>query len=181
MIDLHIHTNMSDGQYSPGEVVAMAAERGISVLAIADHETVAGLAQGSSMAAELGIGFIPAVEISVEGNRELHILGYYVDYSDASLLELCERRSCARSSGFTETRLSHDAAGREIPTAARFQILPRRPRLTSSDYVHRGESGSGRIDLRYAEAALRQVLSFRCRKRCMRCLYTAARYRLVLL
>ena len=101
MIDLHVHTNKSDGQHSPGEVVAMAAGRGISVLAIADHDTVAGLAEGGAAAAELGIGFVPAVEISVEGNRELHILGYYVDYADASLLELCENfiRSRAQREG----------------------------------------------------------------------------------
>ena len=90
MIDLHVHTNKSDGQYAPGEVAAMAAGRGISILAIADHDAVSGLAEGEARAAELGVTFVPAVEISVEGNRELHILGYYIDYTDASLLQLCE-------------------------------------------------------------------------------------------
>ena len=89
MIDLHVHTNKSDGQYAPKEVIAMAADRGVSALAIADHDTVAGLAEGSGCAVDFGIAFIPAVEISVEGNRELHILGYYVDYTSASLLEVC--------------------------------------------------------------------------------------------
>ena len=90
MIDPHVHTNKSDGQYTPGDVVAMAAEKGISILAIADHDAVTGLAEGEARAAELGITFVPAIEISVEGNRELHILGYFIDYTDASLLQLCE-------------------------------------------------------------------------------------------
>ena len=97
MIDLHVHTHKSDGQYSPREVVTMAAERGISALAIADHDTVAGLAEGSATSVEFGIDFVPAVEISVEGNRELHVLGYYIDYSDVSLLELCEKFMRSRS------------------------------------------------------------------------------------
>jgi len=90
MIDLHTHTNKSDGQYTPSEVVTMAAARGISILAITDHDTVSGLAEGEARAAELRITFVPAIEISVEGNRDLHILGYYIDYADASLLQLCE-------------------------------------------------------------------------------------------
>jgi len=100
MIDLHIHTNMSDGQHSPDEVVAMAAGKGISAMAIADHDTVAGLAEGETKAVELGIKFIPAIEISVEGNRELHILGYYIDYDDVSFLELCE--------GFQDSRAQRE-------------------------------------------------------------------------
>jgi len=90
MIDLHVHTNKSDGQYSPEEVVAMAAERGITALAITDHDTLSGLAEGEACAAKAGIAFITGIEISVDGNSELHILGYYIDCTNAALLELCE-------------------------------------------------------------------------------------------
>jgi len=48
MLDLHVHTNKSDGQYSPEEVVAMAAKKGITALAITDHDTLSGLAEGFS-------------------------------------------------------------------------------------------------------------------------------------
>jgi len=90
MIDLHIHTNKSDGQYSAAEAVAKSVEKGVSVLAITDHDTVAGLADGEACAAQAGITFVPGIEISVEGNRELHVLGYFIDYNDAPLLYLCE-------------------------------------------------------------------------------------------
>lgn len=50
MIDLHIHTNASDGQYSPAELVRKAAEKGVSVLAVTDHDTVAGLSEAAASA-----------------------------------------------------------------------------------------------------------------------------------
>lgn len=90
MIDLHIHTTASDGQYTPTEIVGMAKDRGIELIAISDHDTVAGLAEGADAAQKAGIGFIPGIEISVKGNRELHILGYFIDWENPALLSLCE-------------------------------------------------------------------------------------------
>ncbi len=89
MIDLHVHTDQSDGQHPPGEVVRMAAATGVSALAITDHDVLSGLEEGAAQAALAGIDFIPGIEISVDGNRELHILGYYVDYRDEALNALC--------------------------------------------------------------------------------------------
>jgi len=67
LIDLHVHTNMSDGVFSPSRVVEMAAAMGLSDVAVADHDTVAGVAEGRDAAARFGVGFVPAVEISTEG------------------------------------------------------------------------------------------------------------------
>ena len=96
MIDLHIHTNHSDGQYSPEDIVYMAKEREISILSITDHDTISGLATGNDCAKKAGITFIPGIEISVEGNKELHILGYYVDYTNPFLLDLCDKAMQSR-------------------------------------------------------------------------------------
>jgi predicted metal-dependent phosphoesterase TrpH len=85
LIDLHLHTNKSDGQYSPRELVGLAAKRGVSLMAITDHDTTDGVAEGAEAAREAGIDFITGVEISVEGNRELHILGYCVDCENPEL------------------------------------------------------------------------------------------------
>lgn len=90
MIDLHLHTNVSDGQYSPSDTVMLAAEAGARCVAITDHDRISGLKEGDETAAKLGIDFIPGIEISVQGNRELHILGYFVDYMHPSLVEACE-------------------------------------------------------------------------------------------
>ena len=90
MIDLHIHTNASDGQYSPAEVVRMATLKGAACIAITDHDTVDGLDEARRTAKEVGIVCIPGIEISVQGNRELHILGYFIDYVHHGLVEACD-------------------------------------------------------------------------------------------
>ena len=91
MIDLHIHTNASDGQYSPSETVRLAAQKGAVCIAITDHDTVAGLGEAKQAANGIGIECIPGIEISVQGNRELHILGYYIDYKHKGLTEACDK------------------------------------------------------------------------------------------
>jgi predicted metal-dependent phosphoesterase TrpH len=88
LIDLHLHTNKSDGQYSPRELVGLAAKRGVSLMAITDHDTTDGIAEGAEAAREAGIGFIPGIEISVRGNNELHILGYCIDCKSAELIRM---------------------------------------------------------------------------------------------
>jgi predicted metal-dependent phosphoesterase TrpH len=88
LIDLHLHTNKSDGQYSPRELVGLAAKKGVSLMAITDHDTIDGIAEGAEAAREAGIGFIPGIEISVKGHKELHILGYYIDCENAELLRM---------------------------------------------------------------------------------------------
>ena len=90
MIDLHIHTNASDGQYSPAETVYLAARKGATCIAITDHDTVAGLSEAMLAANKADIECIPGIEISVQGNRELHILGYYIDGGHPGLKEACD-------------------------------------------------------------------------------------------
>lgn len=87
-IDLHIHTICSDGTLSPKEVVDKAKEKGISVIAIADHDTVeAYTPELLGYAKEQGIKLIPVVEISTKmGKNGLHILGYNIDFSNDDLL-----------------------------------------------------------------------------------------------
>jgi predicted metal-dependent phosphoesterase TrpH len=88
IIDLHLHTNQSDGQYSPRALVKLAADCGVSLMSITDHDTINGIAEGEAAAREAGIDFIPGIEISVKGNRELHILGYCIDCENAELLRM---------------------------------------------------------------------------------------------
>jgi predicted metal-dependent phosphoesterase TrpH len=89
MIDLHTHTTFSDGQYTPEEVVELAANAGITTISITDHDSVAGLARGKAAADKAGIKFINGIEISCPGNKELHLLGYNFDYNEPALIKAC--------------------------------------------------------------------------------------------
>jgi predicted metal-dependent phosphoesterase TrpH len=87
-IDLHLHTTHSDGSQSPTEVVRLAHEAGVSVLAITDHDITTGLPEALTAGQALGIEIIPGIEISSRhGESELHVLGYFLKWQDAQLNE----------------------------------------------------------------------------------------------
>lgn len=86
MIDLHSHTTASDGQHAPAEQVAMAAKAGVTVLAVTDHDTVAGIAACDETAKALGMRLVPGIEISaIHNRREVHVLGHFVDPAEQGL------------------------------------------------------------------------------------------------
>ncbi|MFQ6097241.1 MAG: PHP domain-containing protein [Armatimonadota bacterium] len=90
-VDLHIHSTASDGTQTPEEIVAEAAERGLTAIAIADHDTVSGIDAALRAAEGLNIEVIPAVEINTDvGVTEAHITGYYIDHHNAALLRLLQ-------------------------------------------------------------------------------------------
>ncbi len=91
-IDLHVHSNASDGAKSPREVVGAAAGLGLQAISITDHDTVAGQAEALAAGKELGIRVIPGIEISADLRRaEAHILGYHIDFASDKLLTLTRR------------------------------------------------------------------------------------------
>jgi len=77
IIDLHTHTTASDGSMSPGELVRYAKSRGLAAVAVTDHDTVDGLEEALSEGEKAGIEVIPGVEISVDFEPEMHMLGYF--------------------------------------------------------------------------------------------------------
>jgi predicted metal-dependent phosphoesterase TrpH len=79
-LDLHIHTYTSDGHASPTEVVGAAIAGGLDVIAIADHDTAAGLEEAWAAADGTALQVIPGIEVSTRhGGHDLHILGYWID------------------------------------------------------------------------------------------------------
>lgn len=87
-IDLHLHTRHSDGSFSTGEVMAFAKQAGLTALAITDHDIVDGIPEATAIGKELGIEVVPGVEISSRlGESELHILGYFLNWTDALLAQ----------------------------------------------------------------------------------------------
>jgi 3',5'-nucleoside bisphosphate phosphatase len=95
--DLQSHSTHSDGALPAAEVVARAAEAGVELLALSDHDTVSGVSEAIDAGRRLGVQVVPAVEISAvddgsggEGDqvvRELHILGYGIDHAGPVLTE----------------------------------------------------------------------------------------------
>ena len=94
--DLHTHTSASDGQYAPAQLVRLAKDRGLSALAVTDHDTVAGAAEAASAGAALGLTVIPGVELSAKEHHNFHILGYGFRPGDTPLSRLCEALRAGR-------------------------------------------------------------------------------------
>ncbi len=86
-IDLHTHTRASDGCKTPRDLVAYALENGVAVLAITDHDTVAGIPEALAAAEDESIRVVPGIEFSIDfGPGTFHLLAYNIDCSDADLL-----------------------------------------------------------------------------------------------
>ncbi len=87
-IDLHLHTTHSDGSFSTAEVMAFAKQAGLTALAITDHDIVDGIPEATAIGKALGIEVVPGVEISSRlGESELHILGYFMKWTDPQLAQ----------------------------------------------------------------------------------------------
>jgi predicted metal-dependent phosphoesterase TrpH len=95
VIDLHLHTTASDGRLAPSALVALAAQSGVRVLSVTDHDTVAGLAEARRAADAAGLRLVDGIEITaVERGRDVHVLGYFFDPSHSGLtLFLSSQRS----------------------------------------------------------------------------------------
>jgi predicted metal-dependent phosphoesterase TrpH len=87
--DLQSHSTYSDGSLPPAEVVGRAAQAGVTLFALTDHDTVGGVSAAVDAARAHGIALSPAVELSSvgAGREDLHILGYGIDHTDPRLLE----------------------------------------------------------------------------------------------
>lgn len=97
-IDLHVHSNHSDGTLRPSELVTLAHESGLSAFALTDHDTVSGVSEAVEAAKTLelrdgsSVKVIPGIEVSaVYGSREIHILGLNVDDTNRKFLAVLEK------------------------------------------------------------------------------------------
>jgi len=87
-VDLHIHTRCSDGTSTPEEIPILASQAGLEGVAITDHDAVDGIERAIAGNSSNGLEIIPGVELSTTlGGADIHILGYYIDWRDRTLLE----------------------------------------------------------------------------------------------
>ncbi len=98
LFDLQSHSVHSDGALEPADVIAHAARAGVELVALSDHDTLAGVDEALAAGAELGIEVVPATEITIVDpvRDDLHLLGYRVDHNDAALLDLLARSRADR-------------------------------------------------------------------------------------
>lgn len=95
--DLHTHTNISDGIFSPRELVEYAAKRKVDVLAITDHDNIGAISLAKEEASKHQVHLVAGIEIStLWHSNEIHIVGLCVDIENSRLLELVERQKQLR-------------------------------------------------------------------------------------
>ena len=97
--DLHIHSTASDGRYSPPELVRMAVNAGLTIIALTDHDTVDGIIPALEAAKEFPVlTVIPGVELSTDtSSGEVHVLGYFIDYTNKEFQTSLERMRNSRA------------------------------------------------------------------------------------
>ena len=96
LADLHTHTTASDGQYAPAELVGLARARGLEVLAVTDHDTIAGVDEAMEAGRGAGVEVIRGVELSASARPGFHILGYGVRSGERQRSRLCEELRAGR-------------------------------------------------------------------------------------
>lgn len=91
LVDLHVHSNISDGTLPPSAVVKHASDMGVAVMALTDHDSVEGIKEAEAAAEEYGVVLVPGIEISAGfRNRDIHILGYFIDTESKGFIDVLE-------------------------------------------------------------------------------------------
>ena len=101
--DLHLHTNFSDGTFSPEELVLQAQKSGLACIAVTDHDSVEGCARAAAACAAVKMEFIPGTELTAEhDDTELHVLGYFLNTHNEKLLAEIARFQAVRQNRIHE-------------------------------------------------------------------------------
>ena len=99
LIDLHVHSTASDGSFTPAEVTALAREAGLTAIALTDHDTVSGVGEALVAAGDFPLEVVPGVELScLYKEKEIHILGLYIDHTDKAFLDFLDQAEIKRNS-----------------------------------------------------------------------------------
>ena len=125
VVDLHMHSTASDGSLAPADVVALAQRNGVKIIALTDHDSVAGLPAALERAREAGIRIIPGIELSVsEQNMDVHLLAYGFDTTDARMLEAIARYRESRHDRARKILTRLKGLGIRIPMEEVEEIAP---------------------------------------------------------
>lgn len=111
-VDLHVHSNASDGSLNPRQVTELAAEAGLASIALTDHDTTGGVPSAVEAGKELGVEVIPGIEVSsVFEEKEIHILGLFIDPEHPCLISALEHFRESRNKRNQEMLRRFEARG----------------------------------------------------------------------
>lgn len=132
--DLHLHTNFSDGTWTPEELVARAQQNSLSCIAVTDHDSVEACARAAAACAAVKMEFIAGTELTAEHeDTELHVLGYFLDIHNEKLLREIAKFQTVRQSRIHEMVARVNALGVPLKAEAVFALAscksPGRPHV----------------------------------------------------
>jgi len=112
VIDLHLHTTASDGRSSPEDLVEVAVRSRVTVMAVTDHDTVAGLDRTAAACQRAGVEWVPGIEITaIREQVDVHILGYFIDHRAPLLSDFLKAQVADRRRRVREMIAKLDAIG----------------------------------------------------------------------
>ena len=132
--DLHLHTQFSDGTFTPEELVLHAQKQGLACIALTDHDTVEGCARAATACAAVQMEFIAGAELTAEhADTEVRILGYFLDTQNPVLLEKIARFQAVRQNRIREMVAALNQIGIPLQAGAVFALAncksPGRPHV----------------------------------------------------
>jgi predicted metal-dependent phosphoesterase TrpH len=155
-IDLHTHSTFSDGSLSPAALVERAASAGVEVLALTDHDTIAGLDEAQRCAVQHGLRLVPGVEISASWRAQaIHVLGLWIDPASSELRGMLQAQGDLR-----RVRMREICARLErlrLPGAELLAAVEANPGLPTRAHLAAAMVAGGHVET--AEAAFRKYLS----------------------
>ena len=113
--DLHLHTTASDGVYSAEELARLVQRANVTFFSVTDHDTLDALPEAIDAAYDRGLAFLPGVEISTEGDEEIHILGYGVKDQDEVLISCLKKAAQDRHDRILAMAEKLNALGMPLP------------------------------------------------------------------
>jgi len=132
--DLHLHTQFSDGTFTPEELVLRAQNAGLACIALTDHDTVEGCARAAAACADVKMEFISGAELTAEHeDTEVHILGYFLDTQNRVLLDRIGKFQAVRQNRIREMCAALKQLGIPLKAEAVFALAncksPGRPHV----------------------------------------------------
>jgi predicted metal-dependent phosphoesterase TrpH len=132
--DLHLHTNFSDGTFTPEELVLHAQKAGLACIAVTDHDSVEACARVGAACASVKMEFIPGTELTAElDDTELHLLGYFLDIHNEKLLTEIARFQAVRQNRIHEMVVRINELGTPLKAESVFALAncksPGRPHV----------------------------------------------------